>query len=178
MFIIEAIAEVIDGIVDVVKMLFNMDFEGALKRLGNMIMNIGRAFAKIVDNVINGFVNFANVFIASDFVKDVLKFLNINKNWQGITFTSTLASRIPSFADGGFVGEVWQMNEYGNPEMLYSANGSSTAVITQEQLARAFENAIFNTGLLDAITDSKNIYIDGKNIAQSKNFKMIRQAAL
>lgn len=63
------------------------------------------------------------------------------------------------------------MNEYGNPEMLYNANGNSTAVITQEQLARAFENAIFNTGLLDAITDSKNIYIDGKNIAQSKNFK-------
>jgi aspartate aminotransferase len=43
--------------------------------------------------------------------------------------------------------------------MLNSANGSSTAVITQEQLARAFENAIFNTGLLDAITDSKNIYL-------------------
>ena len=172
MFIIEAIAEVIDGIVDVVKMLFNMDFEGALKRLGNMIMNIGRAFAKIVDNVINGLVNFANVFIASDFMKDVLKFLNINKNWQGITFTSTLASRIPSFADGGFVGEVWQMNEYGNPEMLYNPNNNSnTSVINVEQLSSAFERAIINTGLLNAIEEGRVVYIDGKYVAQSKNFK-------
>ena len=69
------------------------------------------------------------------------------------------------------MAELWQMNEYGNPEMLYNSNGNSTAVITQDQLARAFENAIFNTGLLDSISESKNIYIDGKYVAQSKNFK-------
>lgn len=79
---------------------------------------------------------------------------------------------IDSFENGGIVGEVWQMNEYGNPEMLYNANNSgNTAVITQEQLARAFENAIYNTGILDVIQSSGNVYLDGKEIAQSQRFK-------
>ena len=64
------------------------------------------------------------------------------------------------------------MNENNNPEMLFNANGNAnTSVINIVQLSRAFEQAIYNTGLLNAIEQGNQVYIDGKYIAQSKNFK-------
>ena len=64
------------------------------------------------------------------------------------------------------------MNEHGNPEMLFNANNSgNTSVINVDQLSEAFERAIYNTGLLGAIEEGKVVYIDGRAIAQSRNFK-------
>lgn len=145
---------------------FGESLKSAAQAIGMAILKL---FAGIIDGIINAVISVINLIIANPVIQTIVGWTG--NEWNGITWRSTLAENLPSFANGGIVGELWQMNEYGNPEMLYNANGNSTAVITQEQLARAFENAIFNTGLLDAITDSKNIYIDGKNIAQSKNFK-------
>lgn len=64
------------------------------------------------------------------------------------------------------------MNERGNPEMLYNPNNNGdTSVINTDQLSLAFERAIYNTGILNAIEESGQLYIDGKYIAQSKSFK-------
>ena len=153
--------------------IFTLDFNKFVNGLKNAVLNalmgIVRFFASIIDTIVNAVIEFLNAIIANDAIKSIVSFFG--GNWQGITWRLDLASQIPSFANGGIVGEVWQMNEYGNPEMLYNSNNGSTAVITQDQLAMAFQEAIFNTGLLDAISENKGIYIDGKYIAQSKNFK-------
>lgn len=176
--LLQPVIEIISWVLKAVGEIFNMidallhgDWEGLANSFGKFIASIGVAilkfFAGIIDFIINGVIEAIN-FVLTPLRETIKAF---GGSWDGITWRSNLVGSVPSYANGGIVGELWQMNEYGNPEMLYNANGNSTAVITQDQLARAFENAIFNTGLLDAITDSKNIYIDGKNIAQSKNFK-------
>lgn len=176
--LLQPIIEIISWVLKAVGEIFNMidallhgDWKGLAESFGKFIASIGVAllkfFAGVIDFIINGVIEAIN-FILTPLRETIKAF---GGDWNGITWRSNLVGSVPSYANGGIVGEIWQMNEYGNPEMLYNANGNSTAVITQEQLARAFENAIFNTGLLDAISDAKNIYIDGKNIAQSKNFK-------
>lgn len=171
--VVEQIFNFVSYIFNAVDAMLNGDwgrFTDSLQKAGQAIlMTILKLFAGIIDGVINAVISAINLIIANPVIQTIVGWTG--NEWNGITWRSTLAENLPSFANGGIVGELWQMNEYGNPEMLYNANGNSTAVITQDQLARAFENAIFNTGLLEAITDSKNIYIDGKNIAQSKNFK-------
>lgn len=176
--LLKPVIEIISWVLKAVGEIFNMldallhgDWKGLAESFGKFVASIGIAilkfFAGVIDFIINGVIEAINFILTP--LKEVIK--AFGGDFNGITWRSNLVGSVPSYANGGIVGELWQMNEYGNPEMLYNANGNSTAVITQEQLARAFENAIFNTGLLDAITDSKNIYIDGKNIAQSKNFK-------
>lgn len=172
LLVINTIAEVIKFIVGAIKSLWDLDFDSLVKLFKNMIANIARFALSLIDKLINSFVEFANSIVASGFVKDVLKFFGINDNWQGFTWRSNLAGLVPSFADGGIVGEIWQMNEHGNPEMLFNANNSgNTSVINVDQLSEAFERAIYNTGLLGAIEEGKVVYIDGRAIAQSRNFK-------
>ena len=152
-------------------------FRGDFTKLGedlyklfmNFISGIGRFFVSMIDGVINFVIDGINTILSG--FNWIFEKLGWDWHW-GITWRSDLASKIPTFADGGFVGELWQMNEKGNPEMLYNPNGSGdTAVINQAQLSLAFENAIYNTGLLDAIAKAGIISIDGKYVAQSQNFK-------
>lgn len=171
---IQVIAEFVGYIVDAVEALFNLDFNGfkdnMIKAFKGILSGILKILASIVDSIINAFIGLINRIIANDVIKSIVSFFG--GNWEGITWKSNLADSVPSFANGGLVGEVWQMNEYGNAEMLFNSNGNSnTAVITQEQLTNAFENAIFNTGLLDTIRESSGVYLDGKSIAQSESFK-------
>lgn len=171
--VIEQIFHYVSYMYEAIDALLHWDWKRFGESLKSAAQAIGMAVLKllvgIIDGIMNAIISVINLIIANPVIQTIVGWTG--NEWNGITWRSNLAENLPSFANGGIVGELWQMNEYGNPEMLYNANGNSTAVITQEQLARAFENAIFNTGLLDAITDSKNIYIDGKNIAQSKNFK-------
>ena len=171
--VITDIMEVVGNIIDAFTSLMNFDLKGFFnnfaKAIANALSGVVRLLARVLDYILNGVIELINMVIANDLVKGIVEMFG--GSWEGITWRSNLADNIPSFANGGIVGEVWQMNEYGNPEMLYNSNGSSTAVITQSQLISAFEQAIFNTGLLEAIEDDKNIYIDGKYVAQSGNFK-------
>lgn len=168
---LEMISNVLEIIIDLVESLFSMNFDGFFERFLDKAVNLVKSFAKLLENVINGFIDFINVIIANDFIKWLVGNFG-GEGWKGIEWKADFSSKIPSFADGGIVGEVWQMNEKGNPEMLYNANNNSnTSVINIDQLAGAFERAIINTGLLNAIEESGYVYLDGKVIAQSKSFK-------
>lgn len=168
--IITTVFELLGDIWGLVNDIFNADFEGLVKRLVNLVKKLFLGLIKIIVNSLESIVNF---FI--DAVNLVLKPIDwiaglfggnveiphVNFDWM-----------IPNFATGGIVGELWQMNEYGKPEMLYNSSGNNdTAVITQAQLSLAFEEAIYNTGLLETIKKAGNINIDGKSIAQSQSFK-------
>lgn len=58
-----------------------------------------------------------------------------------------------------------------NPISQVGVSNRASIVGSQDQLTLAFENAIYNTGLLDAIQSSGIINIDGRDIAQSRRFK-------
>lgn len=176
--LLQPVIEFISWILRAVGEIFNMidallhgDWEGLAESFGRFVASIGIAvlkfFAGVLDFIINGVIEAIN-FVLTPLRETIKAF---GGEFNGIEWRSNLAGSVPSYANGGVVGEIWQMNEYGNPEMLYNSNNGSTAVITQEQLAMAFQEAIFNTGLLDAISETKGVYIDGKYIAQSKKFK-------
>lgn len=172
--VINTLATIIEDINEMIEGIFTLDFnkfvDGLKKAVLNALMGIVRFFASIIDTIVNGVIEFLNAIIANDAIKSIVSFFG--GNWQGITWRLDLASQIPSFANGGIVGEIWQMNEHGNPEMLFNANNNgNTSVINVDQLSEAFERAIYNTGLLGAIEEGKVVYIDGRAIAQSKNFK-------
>lgn len=170
---LSAIFDIVKEIVETFTSLLNLDFGNFAEHLKKLVLTIGRSLlvmlASIIDFIVNSIIDAINlIFYPLNALSDFFGW-----GWEiGIPHIN-LASLVPSFATGGFVGEVWQMNEYGNPEMLYNANNNSnnTAVINQAQLSLAFEQAIYNTGLLDAIAKAGNINIDGRAIAQSTTFK-------
>ena len=183
---IESTLVVFQDIYEIFNAIVNFDMEGMGDRLVKLIQDIGKRFVtfistpvtimlKFIDMSINRIIDSINKIFEN--ISGVTEFLGWG-TWK-IDFKSNLAGGLTdwinnnlSFANGGIVGELWQMNEYGVPEMLYNANNSgNTAVITQDQLARAFEQAIYNTGILDIIQSSGNLYLDGKEIAQSQRFK-------
>lgn len=176
--LLEPIVTVVSWLLNSVGEIFNMidsllhgNWNGFIESFGRAVASIGvtilKFFAGVIDFIINGVIEAIN-FVLTPLRETIKAF---GGEFNGITWRSNLVGSVPSYANGGVVGEIWQMNEYGNPEMLYNSNNGSTAVITQDQLAMAFQEAIFNTGLLDAISETKGVYIDGKYIAQSKNFK-------
>lgn len=164
------IAAFISGDMDKVEERVKRLFSNIVKWVKNAFMSIVRGGASVLDWLMNRMIEAINTIIANDFIKWIVE--RFGGHWEGITWRSNLAGQVPSFANGGVVGELWQMNEYGIPEMLYNSNNSgNTSVINQAQLSLAFEQAIYNTGLLDTIANAGNISIDGRAIAQSKNFK-------
>lgn len=169
---LDVIFGVITDIFTIIQDIFNMDYDKIGKDFLNMGKRLGlgllKLLASIVDSTVNMFVDAINlIFVPLNKLSEWF-----NWGWElGIPHLN-LAGMVPSFANGGIVGELWQMNEYGNPEMLYNANNSgNTSVINQAQLSLAFEQAIYNTGLLDAIAKAGIIQLDGKAIAQSSTFK-------
>lgn len=164
--IIENVVELIGNLSSMIKDLFTLNFKDFFRKLG---LSLLKFLASMVDSVVNLIIDGLNLIWAP---------LNALSDWFGWGWKIgiphiNLASLVPSFANGGIVGEIWQMNEYGNPEMLYNSNNNSnnTAVINQAQLSLAFEQAIYNTGILDAIAKAGIINIDGRAIAQSNSFK-------
>ena len=160
------VTDILAVLSDIIGLRFDKVFDH-VKKLANDFV---KGFARMLDSTINGLIDLINHIL----------FGGINKigellGWQkiGIFFgRSNLESLVPSFENGGLVGELWQMNEYGVPEMLYNSNNNSnnTSVINQAQLSLAFENAIYNTGLLDVIQQAGVVTIDGKDIASSQRF--------
>ncbi len=160
------VTDIIAVLADIISLDFS-DLGTHLKRLGYDIL---KWFASGIDGIINGMIDVINDFL----------FSGINQigelfGWEKVGIflgRSNLASLVPSYENGGLVGELWQMNEYGVPEMLYNANNSSnnTSVINQAQLSQAFENAIYNTGLISTIQSAGVVSIDGRDIASSTRF--------
>lgn len=72
------------------------------------------------------------------------------------------------YATGGIPekSELFYMNEYGRPEALVNTGGSQTNVINIDQLSegmrRGFVEAIYETGLIDAM--QTRIVVDGDNV--------------
>lgn len=86
------------------------------------------------------------------------------------------------FADGGIPNksELFWMNENGVPEALVNTGGSQTNVINIDQLSegmrRGFVQAIYDTGLLNAMQQgSSTIVVDkdvlGRTVAESAGFR-------
>lgn len=165
-FMVKLTTDIFAIISDIIGLRFDKLFNH-IKQLGSDLI---KGFARMIDSVLNGVMDFINEFLFGGF-----NLIGEKLGWQkmGIFFgRSNLESLVPSFENGGLVGELWQMNEHGVPEMLYNANNSSnnTSVINQAQLSQAFETAIYNTGLIPAIQSAGVVSIDGRDIASSSRF--------
>lgn len=139
----------------------------------NGIKKIG---AGIAEALVNGLLSGINWITKK--INSITSGMSKIWSWAGIPEIPAIPEitwklDIGSFATGGeLTGELWQMNEYGKPEMLFnSRNTGNTSVINQAQLGEAFMQAILNSGLIEAIRESGNLYLDGKEVAQSKSFK-------
>lgn len=139
----------------------------------NGIKKIG---AGIAEALVNGLLSGINWITKK--INSITSGMSKIWSWAGIPEIPAIPEitwklDIGSFANGGeLTGELWQMNEYGKPEMLFnSRNTGNTSVINQAQLGEAFMQAILNSGLIEAIRESGNLYLDGKEVAQSKSFK-------
>lgn len=77
-------------------------------------------------------------------------------------------SRVNGYANGGIPekSELFYMNENGVPEALVNTGGSQTNVINIDQLSegmrRGFVQAIYETGLIDAV--QTRVVIDGNSV--------------
>lgn len=142
------------------------------KTMWDAIKSVG---AGVAQGLVNGLLSGINYIIKA--INKMTSALSSVWDWTGIPSIPDIPTiswklDIDSFANGGVVGEIWQMNEFGNPEMLFnSRNSGNTSVINQAQLGEAFTQAIINSGLLDAVENSGSITLDGKDIAQSRRFK-------
>lgn len=150
-------------------------FEDIGKKAKDIFNSIKSVGAGIAQGLVNGLLAGINYIIKG--INKMTSSLSNIWDWTGIPSIpqiSTISWKldIDSFANGGVVGEIWQMNEFGNPEMLFnSRNSGNTSVINQAQLGEAFTQAIINSGLLTAVENSGSITLDGKDIAQSRRFK-------
>lgn len=85
-----------------------------------------------------------------------------------ITAGTTVMTAISGFENGGIPAksELFYMNENGIPEALVNTGGSQTNVINIDQLSegmrRGFVQAIYETGLIDAM--QQRIIFDNNNI--------------
>lgn len=167
---IRAALKVVTDIFAILSDIIGLRFDKLFDHLKQLAVDYLKGFARMIDSLLNGVMDFINDFLFGGF-----NLIGEKLGWQkmGIFFgRSNLESLVPSFENGGLVGELWQMNEHGVPEMLYNANNSSnnTSVINQSQLSQAFETAIYNTGLIPAIQSAGVVSIDGRDIASSSRF--------
>lgn len=143
----------------------------------NVVAEILKKIQPIIDFFDNSwlFQSHGWKFWEEDFWSYLKRLMGISNSAQGISlfgFGNRDRKPFTSFANGGQVGEFWRMNENGVAEMLYnSGNSNGTNVITQGQLSQAFANAIYQTGLLEAIQQGMVVNIDGREVASSKTFK-------
>lgn len=200
--ILEPIRQLVSGIWDSFSKIIHGDFSGAGESLKTSFSNAWDSFTEKVkqlftvkipgwvDDIFKKIEDKLNIFSKKDIAKDFpvtddfftkqAKPSGIQGYFQNIAKASqenawAFVKSLFGHANGGMVGagEVWRMNEFGNPEMLFNAEqgNHNTNVINLEQITQAFTNAIFNSGLIEAVESSGGVYIDGREIAQSKSFK-------
>jgi len=167
---IRVVVKLVTDVLAILSDIIGLRWDKVFDHLKQLAVDYLKGVARMLDAMLNGVLDFINDFLFSG-----LNLIGEKVGWQkiGIFFgRSNLESLVPSFENGGLVGELWQMNEHGVPEMLYNANNSSnnTSVINQAQLSQAFETAIYNTGLIPTIQSAGVVSIDGRDIASSSRF--------
>ena len=202
--IVEPILEVVNIILTVVKPLLQNIFDfigsiiqqvsGMFKIIGGLLKlltgdfkgfwnDIKQGFAKLFDGILNMFITILNGII------DGINFLvTVAGGWIFQLFgINTKIPHIPKshlagYEQGGIPAksELFYMNENGRPEALVNTGGSETNVINIDQLTegmrRGFVQAIYDTGLLNAMQQgSSTIVVDkdvlGRTVAESAGFR-------
>lgn len=159
---IKKIIGLLSPILDSISTLMINLFDGnAWKRL---FAGIFKLLASLLDWFINRCIEAINLIIANDIIKGIVNFFG--GDWQGITWRSNMADNItiPDYETDFFGAN-------GSPFTSSSQLSAQNYTSNETQMAKAFEQAIYNTGLLDTIESAGNISIDGRDIAQSQNFK-------
>lgn len=164
-----------------------------LKLVVNFFVNIGRAFAEIFNNyildpietILNGLIGTINAISEFFGGEQLLGYIEIQidtSNWDNAVDN---VGNIPQFelleyAHGGVVensynaGSVFIAGEQGT-EWVYDMGNGNTGVANVEQIEEAMINAIYRSGLIQAVEESGDLYIDsekvGRKIGQTKSIR-------
>ena len=136
---------------------------------------IGLFFARLLNGLIDMFEGFINWLIDGldwlvNGIEDIINFFggNVDFGVENVKF-----GRIQTFADGGVAssGSLFIAGESG-AELLTNMGGGNTGVTNVEQFEQAMTRSIVSSGLLEAVLESGNIYIDsekvGRKVGQTK----------
>lgn len=131
--------------------------------------NMIRRLAKWAEDFINFFVDGINMLL--DAVEDLVRFFggNVDLGLNRVSFTGG----VQYFANGGIAsaGSLFVAGESG-AELLTNMGGGNTGVTNVEQFEQAMTRSIISSGLLEAVLESGNIYIDsekvGRKVGQTK----------
>ena len=189
--VIKSVLEQVQGALQIISgflKLLTGDFEGAWNLIGN-------GFASMCNGIINLFVQLAGgivkllnlLFVKLNPFFWILKAFGIDvgqkiDNWtEGWSNWRLNWKPIKGYYNGGVPaqGDLFYMNERG-PEALVNTGGSQTNVINIDQISegmrRGFVQAIYDTGLLNAMQQgSSTIVVDkdvlGRTVAESAGFR-------
>ena len=136
---------------------------------------MGLFFARLLNGLIDMFEGFINWLIDGldwlvNGIEDIINFFggNVDFGVENVKF-----GRIQTFADGGVAssGSLFIAGESG-AELLTNMGGGNTGVTNVEQFEQAMTRSIVSSGLLEAVLESGNIYIDsekvGRKVGQTK----------
>lgn len=143
----------------------------AVRAIGNVCVTIVNAVINAIEIMINGVV--AGINFLLDGVNQLGNFFGADWNLQ---LSRAEYGRLEYFADGGIAsaGSLFVAGEAG-AELLTNMGGGNTGVTNVEQFENAMTRAIISSGLLQAVEDSGNIYMDseivGKKIGQSRSLR-------
>lgn len=134
--------------------------------------NMIRRLAKWAEDFINFFVDGINMLL--DAVEDLVRFFggNIELGLNRVSFTGG----VQYFANGGIAsaGSLFVAGEAG-AELLTNMGGGNTGVTNVEQFEQAMTRSIISSGLLEAVLESGNIYIDsekvGRQVGKTKSLR-------
>ena len=155
----------IGGALDMVSAVFKAlkgDWQGFVDLMVKGLKKMGESLVNMLIGFLNTVIRGLNLMLKPlDWIAGIF-------GAKAGTVQIPLIPRVSFFANGGIPtkGELFMMNEGGIPEALVNTGGSQTNVINIDQLSegmrRGFTQAIYETGLIDAM--QTRLVVDGSSV--------------
>jgi hypothetical protein len=168
---INAIAYTIESISRLMNGILTGNWEGLGKAFKNMLISVANLAIGIVEGIVNGFISAIN---------GITQGLSSLWTWAGIPAIPVITWKadwqIPYLANGGMVnaGSMFVAGESG-AELVANLGSGQTGVMNIAQFTEAVVNGIAQSGIVDAIKEGGNIYLDnervGMKVGSSKGLK-------
>lgn len=163
-YTLEFMSKLMDGVL-------NGNWDGLGKAFKNMLISVANLAIGIIEGIVNGFLEAIN---------GTTQALSKVWDWAGIPSIPKITWKadwqIPYLANGGMVnaGSMFVAGESG-AELVANLGSGQTGVMNIAQFTEAVVNGITQSGVIDAIKEGGNIYLDnervGAKVGSSKGLK-------
>lgn len=149
--------------------------KGFVQGIINTIKNAFTTIGKGIANFYIGIFNFVMTTIegVANFIIDIINYLlslinkigsAFGKDWN-LEINQVSLPKVDYYANGGIAssGSLFVAGESG-AELLTNMGGGNTGITNVEQFETAMTRAIISSGLLQAVEESANIYLDNEKV--------------